>query len=448
MKNIISPIDGIIKEDSVKESFLKYFNEYNNNKTESVNNKSEHSPKQKQVLFAFNELVECYSEIFTKEVNLITKEIKIQEVKDNDNFTDFLLINYKELLSLFNEKELKKPAQFKFDKSVRDSKYIKYAMRLVNYHLQNKFVLPIINFIDVNYISFLFELTILPLPMQKLMDEIRNSNLVLEALKTDKPLTSKFHPVRSELDRSLYYLSYNSFVDLYSYHSYLNEIVNEFEEYSNQTFQLIEDPSEKINLYNKIRLTLKFALLSFSKVDSSNTTEVDFLPKYARNDTSAIVHQFINESFKDTQKVKFNPGLIDFQDLQYSITNRALLFITKKITILNDSQKLIDKQSKSVNGVPQSNSFHDKIRTNLTVPQLSYLFNCLFAENDILDEKNKTALRRSISSCFTSKRSEDISAESIRTSLKKLNEKVIDFWIEKWIHMIQLAKKDRKNIRS
>lgn len=58
MKNIISPIVKIINEDVVKESFLKYMDEYNNenNKTEPFNKKTDHFRKPKQVNFAISEL--------------------------------------------------------------------------------------------------------------------------------------------------------------------------------------------------------------------------------------------------------------------------------------------------------------------------------------------------------------------------------------------------------
>lgn len=447
MKNIISPIVETINEDIVKESFLKYLNDYDNenNKTEPVNKKSDHLRKPEQVRFAFKELTKYYSETFTNEVYRITKEIEIHQKNDEDTFADFLNVNYKELISWFNAKELQKPANLKFDKSDIDSKYINYGMRLVRYHLQNEFIAPIINFIDNNYISFLVILSIFPAPIEKLISEISNNNLVLKVLKTDKPTTTKFHAVYSEVNKCSYYLSYNSFVDLSSYYDHLNSVVNEFETYINETVQLFQDTVEKISLYNKIKLGIKFALLSFSKVDSSNTTVTEYLPKNARNDTYAIFHQFINESFHESQEVKFNPDLIDFQDLQYNITKKALVFIKTKINVLKGSQELIDKESKPIYGVPPVNLFHNKIKTNLTVPQIACLFKYFSEENDILDMKNKTDLYRNIAACFTSKRKEEFAAGTVGKNFNQPDEQSLEYWKEKCTHFLQFIKKFREN---
>ena len=201
-------------------------------------------------------------------------------------------------------------------------------------------------------------------------------------------------------------------------------------------------------MFNHIRLHIKSTLLLFSKLANTGAEDESF-PKYARNDTHVIFNQCISESFPVSQNVKFTPNLIDFQNLQYSIAKRAMLFIDARIGVLKDGLKLKKLESKPLCSNGSSvNLFQEKIKTNLTVPQLSYLFKCLFEEKNILDEKNKTALRKSISACFTSKRQEDISVESIRTSFNNPNEKVLDFWIEVFTHMKQFAIKEREKYRS
>jgi len=124
------------------------------------------------------------------------------------------------------------------------------------------------------------------------------------------------------------------------------------------------------------------------------------------------------------------------------------MFIKTKLWMLEESMEIKNDGSKLSGANDSQNTFHNKIKTSLTVPQLSYLFKCLYEEEGILEEKNKTALRQSISSCFTSKRKEDISAESIRISFNTPNEKILEFWIEKFTHMMQFAKKERENYRS
>jgi len=54
-------------------------------------------------------------------------------------------------------------------------------------------------------------------------------------------------------------------------------------------------------------------------------------------------------------------------------------------------------------------------------------------------------LRQSISSCFTSKRREDISTESIRKCFNSFDDKTILFWIDRLQHMLQFAQDELDN---
>jgi len=450
MKNIISTIKKLISEDVVNESFLKYLDDYNseNIETETVNSTSDPHRKQLQINHAFNELTKYYSEIFTNGVNRVIKEIETQEINHHDDFVEFIQDNYKQLLSLFNDKELTKLSQFNFDESDYDTKLMSHVMRLVKFQIQNDFVIPLIKLIENNYTTILINDCIFPIPINRLIQEINSNNLLLKILDSDQSTTIKFCPVYSELNNCRYYLSYNFFIDLSSYNSHLTKVLNEFENYSNQTIHKIKDSSEKIKIYNHIRLHIKSSLSLFSKIASSNGVVTESLQKHIRNDTHDIYNQYISESFHVSQVVKFTPNLIDFQDLQYTIAKRALVLVETKINVIKDGIKIKDEETKIIYCAPPMNLFHNKIKTKLTVPQLSYLFNCLYEEEGILEKKNKTALRQSISSCFTSKRKEDISAESIRISFNTPNEKILEFWIEKFTHMMQFAKKERENYRS
>jgi hypothetical protein len=225
----------------------------------------------------------------------------------------------------------------------------------------------------------------------------------------------------------------------------LNKVVNDFENYSSQYIHNIKDPNEKIKIYSHIRFHVKSCLSLFSKINNSNGTEIELLQKHIKNDTYAIHNQFIRESFRQSNNVKFTPDLVDFQDLQYTIAKRALVYLDIRINILKDSLDSKDKKPKPIHSAPPVNLFQDKIKTNLTVPQIAFLFKCLYEENDILEEKNKTALRQSIASCFTSKRRENISAESIRKKFNSFDDETILFWIDRLQHMLQFAQDELNN---
>ena len=177
MKNIILPITEIIVSDIVKESVLKYVNHYKNNKSKYSSKKHEHHQNQKHLNFALEELSKQYIATFTKETERIIHQLKVYEKDNQVNFPGFLRVNYNQLISLINEKELEKPSGFVADKSTTDKEYVSHAVELVRFHFQNEYVIPLINFIDDNYISILIKLKIFPLPVEKLINEIKDNKI-------------------------------------------------------------------------------------------------------------------------------------------------------------------------------------------------------------------------------------------------------------------------------
>jgi len=450
MKNIISTIKKLVSEDVVNESFLKYIDLYIIKNDKNVNREkvTNRFHSQLQVNFAFDELSKHYSEILSQEVEQITQEIEAQEKNNEEDFKYFLHVNYKELMSMFNKKKAIKSPPFNFDDPEFNSNYIVPVMELVAFYLRKTFVIPLLNYIESNYIGFLMDDCIFPLQIKKLIKEFNNHNLTFETLKNDEPKPDKYCPVFSERNNCSYYLSYNKFIDLASYSKHLSKVVSSFEENINLTIENIERVYDRINLLNQIRLKIKSSILLFSKLPNCSSADKKSLPQYARNDTNAIFTQLIIESFSNLKVVQFSPSIFDFQDLQHSFANEAYVFIKTKLCMLQECEEFKNEESKSSGTNGSYNIFHDKIKTNLTVPQLAFLFKCLYEEKDILDEKNKTALRQSISSCFTSKRKEDISTESIRKYFNSYDDKTIDFWIEIFTHMKQFAIKERENKRS
>lgn len=447
MNNILSHAIRLISDENISSNLSKYMEMYPS-KNINVTAKDENSnQKQLQLYFAFEEVSKSYNSKFKSEFNKIKEEITIRESGNMNEFSDFIVYNYKELMNMLYEKNLSKPSKYKVTNSDDKLKQLKYASRLVRYNFQNNLVTPVINLIEDNYISFLLNDWIFPIPVQNLIEEISNHKLKMEILSPGKKATAKFLTVQSNLNKQLYYLSYNTFSDLTSYNDYLNKVLVKFEEYTFSRINQLDDIYEKIGLFNQIRLQIKSTILLFSRLESTFTDEKTF-PRYARNDTNALYNQYIREIFPDSQNIRFNPDLIDFQDLQFSIAKRAALFIGAKLNLLRDQLKLNENESKLIGGIPSVNHQQEKIKTELTVAQISYLFKCLYEEKDILEEKNKTALRNSISSCFTSKRREYISAESIRGCFNKPEDKTIEFWIEKFTHLLQFAKKERQNNRT
>ncbi|WDF57201.1 hypothetical protein [Mucilaginibacter sp. KACC 22063] len=86
-----------------------------------------------------------------------------------------------------------------------------------------------------------------------------------------------------------------------------------------------------------------------------------------------------------------------------------------------------------------------KLKTKLTVPQLSYLFRLLMDE-DIFDQKTKTEVHRFIAAAFETSKANQISADSVKNNMDNPDAKSIDHIQGKLIHILQTVQKDKKDL--
>ena len=131
----------------------------------------------------------------------------------------------------------------------------------------------------------------------------------------------------------------------------------------------------------------------------------------------------------------------DYLSIQYQFSKDALAFIENRIELLKYSIETKNINSTSKNDV-SSTILLNKINTKLSVPQLAYMYKCLNQEKGILKEINKAALYRKISRNYRSSRQDQISPDSIRNKFSTPDPNAIDFWVEKFTHLMQLAKND------
>lgn len=101
----------------------------------------------------------------------------------------------------------------------------------------------------------------------------------------------------------------------------------------------------------------------------------------------------------------------------------------------------LDKNSNT----SQSSELKKKLKTNLTVKEIAYLFKALHEEG-IIEAKHKTAIFNFIADSFSSKQQEDISVKSIKNAFDTPNFHAVDFWQEKFTHFMQKARKDKENL--
>jgi hypothetical protein len=135
------------------------------------------------------------------------------------------------------------------------------------------------------------------------------------------------------------------------------------------------------------------------------------------------------------------------KDLDFSFPTLNLLENTKD-HINYIERKIASEKSKmknvEPNKIPTSIKQHKRIKVNLSVPQLAYLFKLLSdSKPDIFDIESKNELYQFISENFTTKAKDEkeISIKSLRNLFSDTDKKVADFWIEHLKKMLEQARK-------
>ncbi len=84
-----------------------------------------------------------------------------------------------------------------------------------------------------------------------------------------------------------------------------------------------------------------------------------------------------------------------------------------------------------------------KIKTDLTVQQLGYLFR-IFKEEGIITSKINQEIYEVVIESFSSKRKEDISHNTLKNHFESPERDTIDFWRQKFMQLVQKARKDKE----
>lgn len=399
--------------------------------------------QQLEMQYASKKLNIDYEKLFKKEARHVAQNIADYKQNHPDNFTVYLLENYKNIMQLFNSNPLVEMCPLNLlDNQIKEN-YLHNEMQNIKDQLQNEFVVPILNFIETNYPQILLERNVLLDSLKKLLCEINKDQLHLKRLPANDGDRSQY-AVYSTLNSCFYYMEYNSFNDLLSYRQHLNTVYSQFVQYLEKLNQIITDPIELIMLYNKIKSNINEVLDQFEIIPEQRKLPYAPLPNYIRKDTLAHLKKLINDSFIPGQDINFNPCLGDFQDLQYCIGKKAMLHVESIIKLMQFAPQINGRSKTPLSSKSTEPANTDKIKTELTVNQISFFLRCMFEEKGILAEPNKIALCRKIASVLSSTSRENLSAISINNKLLVYDDKTVEFCIEKFTHFLQFAKKVRE----
>jgi len=199
---------------------------------------------------------------------------------------------------------------------------------------------------------------------------------------------------------------------------------------------------EKIAYINRI----KYEIESLQKNVWANYNDIEkWFNKYEISEEEIFTHQnFSNELYRllsiepPTFRETFEPDYnIDTEDVQKSFYN---YYYGQSINTILD---FISEHEIKLNPSAQTNLSKQKIKTNLSVPQLACLFRALL-DNKIIDIPVKANLYRFISESFESKGTLEISTKKIKNLFEDPDLKEFEFWDEKFLKLKQytFAKKN------
>lgn len=190
---------------------------------------------------------------------------------------------------------------------------------------------------------------------------------------------------------------------------------------------------------------LKYELETFTAY--ANTKEEDikvFLYKYNITEDEIFSHKKIDNdlynilsneppSFSETSAPEYNQDTAVAQTTFYNYyygcaINQILEYIAEHEA----------KVSAALNPVKP----YAKIKTNLSVSQLAFMFRALF-DNKIIPASNKTELFKTIAEVFQTKGKDDPSKNSIKNKFDTPDTNAVEFWDEKFLHLKQYTHKNK-----
>ncbi len=380
-----------------------------------------------------------FSNLFTSERYRIFKALKDFKILGKSGNSNYIIINYQGLLNLYDENDTQVPedivdSDFRFHDDIKEN-----ITRQIKHSLQIQFVLPLKSMIEDEFREILIAEGYLDSPEKSFFDAIRTSEIVIEhqsATKTTKAKTRN--------NTSPYRIRFNSYNSIDAYQSYLAILFEDFKKSIQQHYPVAVNHLADLEKLSAHKCTLREVFARFHQDPSKLTREIP-CPLFSKMDALVNLEQELPPGLSPEDIDALHCSLNKFTTAQYHFTKNAIELIDQRIELVMFSGSS-NQASESTVSVVQDSSLL-KFKSHLSVPQLAYLFRCLHAEQGILHEKTKAGLFRKIAAYFTSSRKDHISVDSIRNNFNIPEENAIEFWIEKFTHLMQTAKKDRENFR-
>lgn len=385
---------------------------------------------------AYSIITYDFKSFFSSELLRIITSISNRRIDyDDEKFNRYLHTNYKEILKLHDPSQVIAPNHACIQANDFMEKYDEYTTEQIYSDLQTELAIPLKKYIDETYRELLVDLKLLESPIDSFLSALANYKIRIELYYEPSSLEYSSHYVASNQSANVYY---NGFCKTNLYNNHLKHIYNNFKEYVTVALLNFQSVGKKAEYLEDIIVEIK---------------EITGLFKVHANDIHLRASEWrvYRRDAIDEYENAFNELGIEYIELNYTdfyrliglqkqFANQAYEFINSKIKLVN-KQLEIESFQKDLAENPNNNNI-EKIKTNLSVHDLAFLFKCL-VEKDIINapKGEQAALFRTLSKTFSSKRQENISNASLKNKYDIPDQKAVQYVWQLFGELKQIAAK-------
>jgi hypothetical protein len=276
------------------------------------------------------------------------------------------------------------------------SKSDKGLKRLTGEIRQQILIEPTMLYIEKNYMEFLLDEHIFPIPVSDLLNSILEGNILEKVVKMDSD------NIPMEVQHF-----YNGFSDKVNYKAYLEQIYSGFYEYIIHLKFLIKSTNERFRFYNILATKLFDSMKIFNKPNGSKSN-YDTQP-FIRPDAIEKYNERCREVYKDTSYTQRSTLTYGFMNEQHSIAKEAYRFIKSQIMILNGNKSIINND----NGSNNVKALTERIETDMSIAEIGLLIRLLIYTGYI-KKNNLSLILRSIADNVTTIKTDEPKVTTMR----------------------------------
>jgi len=327
----LSTLEWELDPQQIKNTFTDFSNRTNIKTHKKSVRKIDHSKKfqQNEKQEAYYYLIEKFERLFIREFHRIHSSINIHKINDTEEvFIRYITINYTGLIKLFNKKEALKPPGSVINNPDFFSNYLQYTTTQIKYSLQTLLVIPLKEFIEINFKEALFKKHLLDSPIDVFIKAIKNNEV---ELMTPKNIPKEnYKSILSPAGNQLFILEYNGHHIEALYHNHLKEKYDDFRDHLEVFVESSVDVLEKIKLLSHLNTSISEMNDLFFKDSSLPNHRLKRLKNYRKDAGDNLklklhYHNILNDF------VLFSDALGPLIEIQYIFIKHAQKFIKSNL---------------------------------------------------------------------------------------------------------------------